>query len=138
MTFKNLLPFFKNFTSKEKGAKAEDLAVEYLVSKGFKILERNFRTTFGEIDIIAKKKSTLIFVEVKSEFSGDGFLAEEKIDKRKKEKILKVAEFFLVKNFQKLSKIKEIRFDVIVVRGIKEEIVHYESVFYKEGNFEGY
>jgi putative endonuclease len=125
---------FQRVTSKEKGEKAEELAVEYLISKGFEILEKNYRTSFGEIDIIAKKKTTLIFVEVKSEFGEDEFLAEEKVDFRKREKILKVAEYFLLKNFQKLSKIKEIRFDVIVVRIRKGEIVHYESAFYKERN----
>ena len=130
--------FLQKSTSKEKGAKAEDLAVDYLISKGFKILERNFRTSFGEIDIIAKKKSTLIFVEVKSEFSKAEFFAEEKITQQKKKKISQVAEYFLLKNLQKLSKIEEIRFDVIVVKGIKGEIVHYESAFYKEGNFTRY
>ncbi len=127
--------FFQSLTSKEKGAKAEDTAVDYLISKGFKILERNFRTSFGEIDIIAKKKDTLVFIEVKSEFGEEKFLAEEKVDERKRKKIFKVAEYFLLKNLKKLSKINEIRFDVIVIRGRKGEIIHYESAFFKEGDF---
>ena len=130
--------FLQRPTTKEKGAKAEDLVVEYLISKGFEILERNFRTSFGEIDIIARKKSTLVFVEVKSEFSEAEFLAEEKINQQKKKKISQVAEYFLLKNLQKLSKIEEIRFDVIVVKGVKGGIIHYESAFYKEGNFTRY
>ncbi|PMP68669.1 MAG: YraN family protein [Thermodesulfobacterium geofontis] len=130
--------FFQIFTPKEKGAKAEESAAEYLQSKGYKILERNYKTAFGEIDIIAKKKNSLIFVEVKSEFGKEEFLAEEKVDFKKREKILKSAEYFLLKNFQKLSKIEEIRFDVIVVKGKKGEIVHYESAFCKEGNFTRY
>uniref|UniRef100_A0A7C4P098 UPF0102 protein ENT66_05205 n=1 Tax=Thermodesulfobacterium geofontis TaxID=1295609 RepID=A0A7C4P098_9BACT len=130
--------FFQKLTSKEKGKKAEELAVEYLISKGFEILEKNYKTSFGEIDIIAKKRNILIFIEVKSEFGEDEFLAEEKVDFRKREKILKVAEYFLLKNFQKLSKIKEIRFDVIVLRIRKGEIIHYESAFYKERDFTRY
>jgi putative endonuclease len=130
--------FFQKLTSKEKGKKAEELALEYLISKGFEILEKNYKTSFGEIDIIAKKKNILVFVEVKSEFGEDEFLAEEKVDFRKREKILKVAEYFLLKNFQKLSKIKEIRFDVIVLRTRKGEIIHYESAFYKERDFTRY
>jgi len=130
--------FFQKLTSKEKGKKAEELALEHLISKGFEILEKNYKTSFGEIDIIAKKKNILVFVEVKSEFGEDEFLAEEKVDFRKREKILKVAEYFLLKNFQKLSKIKEIRFDVIVLRTRKGEIIHYESAFYKERDFTRY
>lgn len=51
--------FFQKLTSKEKGKKAEELALEYLISKGFEILEKNYKTSFGEIDIIAKKKNIL-------------------------------------------------------------------------------
>jgi putative endonuclease len=124
--------FFQELTSREKGKKAEAVAVDYLSSKGFKILEKNFRTSFGEIDIIGQKKDLLVFVEVKSEFGEEKFLAEEKVDTKKRERMIKVAEYFLLKNFRKLSKIKEIRFDVIVVRGRKGEIIHYESAFFKE------
>lgn len=126
--------FFQELTSKEKGAKAEDFAANYLCSKGYKILERNFKAPFGEIDIIAQKKETLIFVEVKSEFSNEELLAEEKVNLRKREKIFKVAEYFLLKNSEKLSKIKEIRFDVMVVKGKSGEVIHYESAFFKERN----
>jgi len=135
MKFKNL---FLRLSSKEKGEKAENLAISYLVSKGFKIIEKNFRTSFGEIDIIAQKNSVLVFVEVKSEFSNNDFFAEEKVNFKKKEKIFKVAEYFLLKNLKKLSKIKGIRFDVIIVKGKTGEIIHYESAFYKEECFTRY
>ena len=46
MKFKNL---FLKLSSKEKGEKAENLAISYLVSKGFKIIEKNFRTSFGDL-----------------------------------------------------------------------------------------
>ncbi len=85
---------FQKLTCKEKGKKAEDLAASYLHSKGFKIPERNFKTSFGEIDIIAKKKLTLVFVEVKSEFSKNEFFAKVKVDFRKKEKSLRLPKVF--------------------------------------------
>ena len=48
------------------GKESESLAVKYLKKKGYKILEENFRTNLGEIDIIAKDKDTVVFVEVKA------------------------------------------------------------------------
>ncbi|WP_038057234.1 YraN family protein [Thermodesulfobacterium hydrogeniphilum] len=133
MILKNL---FKKLSSKEKGQKSENIAEKYLKSKGFKILAKNYRTKAGEIDIIAIKNKTLVFVEVKSEIEKINFSAEEKVDFKKKNKIFKVAEHFLVKNLKKLRKIEDIRFDVIVVRfdNTKEEVIHYEGAFYKEGD----
>lgn len=53
--------------TREKGASGEDAAIEYLVSKGFTILTRNFRVKIGEIDCVARDRDgTLVFVEVKS------------------------------------------------------------------------
>ena len=48
------------------GKKSESLAVRYLKKNGYKILEQNYRNKIGEIDIIAKEKGTLVFVEVKA------------------------------------------------------------------------
>ncbi len=131
MILKNL---FKNLSSKEKGQKAERIAEKYLKSRGFKIIARNFRTRIGEIDLIAIKNRTLVFVEVKSEVEKVNLSAEEKVDLKKRQKIFKVAEEFLLKNQNKLKKVEDIRFDVIVVRfyNTKQEVIHYEGAFYKE------
>jgi len=51
---------------KEIGAKGEDIAVSYLKSRGYRILERNYRISFGEIDIIAEQGGHLVFIEVKT------------------------------------------------------------------------
>jgi putative endonuclease len=61
----------------ETGRLGEDLAAKFIEAKGYKILERNFRTQFGEIDIIAKKNGVLIFVEVKTLLRPDSFWATE-------------------------------------------------------------
>ncbi|QER42313.1 YraN family protein [Thermodesulfobacterium sp. TA1] len=121
---------FEVLSSKQKGGLAESLAEKYLKAQGFKIIAKNFRTKQGEIDLIAMKKDLLVFVEVKADFQGLDFIAEEKIDQRKIRKIFGVAEEFLFKNSKNLSKIKNIRFDVVVIRG--EEVFHYEDAFQKD------
>lgn len=113
------------------GASAEKLAEDYLKEKGYEILARNFRSPFGEIDLVVKKGKTLVFVEVKSGGSLKGH-PEERVDRKKQERIQKIGEYFLLKNFENLSKIKEVRFDVIAVDSEKGEIRHYESAFFAE------
>ncbi|MEZ0343616.1 MAG: YraN family protein [Caldimicrobium sp.] len=117
---------------KSIGKEAETLVENYFREKNFEILARNYRAKTGEIDLIVKKGETLVFVEIKSEASSKSFFPEEKVDVRKQEKIKKTAEIFMLKNFQKLSKIKEIRFDVVVVSLEKGEIRHYEGAFFAE------
>ena len=51
---------------KELGAKGEEIAVRYLKSRGYRILERNYRIRLGEIDIIAEQGADLVFIEVKT------------------------------------------------------------------------
>ena len=54
------------FQKKELGAKGEEIAVRYLKSRGYRILERNYRIRLGEIDIIAEQGADLVFIEVKT------------------------------------------------------------------------
>lgn len=82
----------------QKGRRGEEIAASYLRSKGFKILEQNFHTRFGEIDLIATKKSKTHFIEVKLKV-GDTFgTPEEMIDKRKIIQVLKTAQIYMMKN----------------------------------------
>ncbi len=91
---------------RELGALGEKLACEYLVKKGFKILGRNYRITFGEIDIIAKKKFKLFsknskiihFVEVKTIIAQSGFHPEDKVDFKKQKKLRQLSEIWLKNN----------------------------------------
>ncbi|MCS7278738.1 MAG: YraN family protein [Thermodesulfobacteriaceae bacterium] len=122
-------------SKKEKGKRAEALAEKYFISKGFEIVERNFRTKTGEIDLILKRESLLVFVEVKSTFGSQNFISEEKVDRIKQKKILTSAKFFWLKNYQKFSKIREIRFDVVVINLKNGELKHYESAFSEEISF---
>ncbi|MGC9772870.1 YraN family protein [Fervidobacterium islandicum] len=102
---------------------AEQIAAEYLKRKGYKIIERNYRTPYGEIDIIAKLGSSFVFVEVKS---GTGFRINpsERVDKIKYEKIYRSAEYYL-----KGKRYTRAQIDVVEVidKGIME-IKHYKNV----------
>ncbi|QCD43929.1 YraN family protein [Campylobacter mucosalis] len=79
------------------GKSSEDRACEYLKTLGFRILERNFRSRFGEIDIIALDENDILcFVEVKA--SGIGYDATFRLTRQKYSKILKTINFYLLKN----------------------------------------
>lgn len=93
------------------GILGEELACEYLKSKGYSIIDRNFWRPYGEIDIIAKKNGILAFFEVKAfqmrqndsakEFSGppiDGLLPEDNLTSSKLRKLRKICEMFAVKH----------------------------------------
>jgi putative endonuclease len=94
------------------GEKGESLAVRYLKKRGYKILEQNYRTALGEIDIIAKENKTIVFVEVKSRKSirfGNPKLA---VNPKKQRKISMVALQYLKTTQQSGAKA---RFDVVSV-----------------------
>jgi putative endonuclease len=106
----------------KQGIVYEDAATKYLVKKGYKILERNFKTKFGEIDIIALEKDVLVFIEVKGG-KDDLYDPAERADINKLKKVMRTAEFFINRykgNFE------EVRIDVISVNK-KLEITHYPS-----------
>ncbi len=81
--------------SRRLGNIAEDKAVKFLQKSGFGIVDRNFYSKFGEIDIIALKNRVLHFIEVKS---GKNFEPIYAITPQKIDKIIKTVNFFLLKN----------------------------------------
>lgn|SRR3989344_2129118 len=92
-------------TTKELGELGEKLACGYLADKGYDILGKNYRISFGEIDIIAKKlwklfknDKTIHFVEVKTIMNNDSFFPEEHVDFKKKRKLRHMAMLWLQKN----------------------------------------
>jgi len=111
---------------KLEGTNGENFACQYLINKGYKILYRNFRSKFGEIDIIANKGDLIIFVEVKLRNSnkfGKGF---EAVSKSKIEKIIKTSQYFI--SLQ--TEIYIYRYDVISIDDNK--ITHIENAFQYE------
>jgi putative endonuclease len=113
---------------KEKGRKGEDTAVNSLSKRGYRILERNFRTKRGEIDIVAlSPQNTLCFIEVKTRSSVEFGKGEEAVNSRKIAKITRTAESYINKRKWK----GDVRFDVISVVMNKdklERIEHIEAV----------
>jgi putative endonuclease len=114
---------------KTTGNQGEELAAQFLLRKGFRILERNYRTRKGEIDIIAQKAKTLAFVEVKTDRTGDFGAPEGWVTPRKQRQIARMALRYLrQRNFPGIDP----RFDVIGVtlREGKSEIEHIEGAFW--------
>jgi putative endonuclease len=77
------------------GERGEALAWNYLRKQGYEIIEKNFRTCFGEIDVVARKQGTIVFVEVKTRSNHRFGLPEEAIDWKKRRKLVQVAQAFL-------------------------------------------
>jgi len=114
--------------AKVAGRLGEDLAVHFLVKNGYNILERNFYSRFGEIDIIAGKSDYVVFVEVKYRKSASHSMPSEAVNFRKQEKMKKTALHYIGEN--DISN-KDFRFDIIEVTGAKElKINHIEHAFY--------
>jgi putative endonuclease len=94
------------------GQKGEELAVTRLKALNYKILERNFKCHLGEIDIIARDKSTLVFIEVKTRATRDFGGPAAAVHERKQRQLSKVALVYLSQ--KKLFNIPA-RFDVVAV-----------------------
>jgi putative endonuclease len=93
------------------GIDGESLAISYLKEHGYKIIERNYRTKIGEIDIIAKDRDTIVFIEVKARKS-KAYNPKEAITKSKKRKISMTALYYL-KTTRQLN--VRARFDVVAI-----------------------
>ncbi len=72
----------------------EEIAAEYLIKKGYKIIDRNFRKGYGEIDIIAVKDDVLVFIEVKTRTTNLFGGAKEAISYYKIKKLIRTAQFY--------------------------------------------
>lgn len=78
------------------GKLGEETAEKFLQGKGYKVLTKNFRSRFGEIDIIAQDKDTLVFVEVKTRWNKAYGYPQEAVTPRKIRSIIKTSEYFKV------------------------------------------
>ena len=134
----------KSLEDETTGEIGEKLAADYLKTRGFKIVARNFRAKFGELDIVCRKGRLLVFVEVKSVTSNpaqfaqeriqsgeqlSGFSPEQHFTKQKIARLKRAIEIFLIKN--KLGEINQ-RLDLIAIEldkdnGLKN-LRHYENV----------
>lgn len=94
------------------GKLGEQKACKYLTTKGYYILENNFRCKMGEIDIIAKDKNEIVFVEVKTRKSIKYGMPSEAINYNKRKHIYNAARYYILKNNLQTD---AIRFDAIEV-----------------------
>ena len=93
------------------GKKGEKLVEEYLKKQGCKILKRNYRTPFGEADIIAQDGDEIAFVEVKTRSSDSYGAPAEAVTRQKRERYMQIAKFYWVSS----GKEPNARFDVAQV-----------------------
>lgn len=115
-------------STKEKGDEAESRAARYLESRGYTIVDRNWRCRSGEIDIIAGCGEFLVFVEVKSLPNGSIDMLSHELNRTKQKKIIKTSKFYLQNNRQYSSKF--IRYDVLAL-----DVPDLESIYHIEGAF---
>lgn len=117
------------------GARGEELAEAYLKKEGYKIVSRNFRYGYGEIDLIAIKDEILIFMEVKSYQAKPLDLPEYRINKIKRKKMIETAYGFLEQNpqYEQFNR----QFDVLLVdfSQYPAQITHYPAAFWLEEPF---
>lgn len=116
----------------EVGRLGENLAAEFLAKRRYKILERNFRTRFGEIDLIAVKEGKLVFIEVKLKIGEDFGTPEEMIGSGKISQIERTAQSFLIlkPEYQDLYGSYQIDAVCIVLDKARRvrRISHYENI----------
>ena len=110
----------------EKGRLGEEIALKYIISKGGTIVEKNYRTTMGEIDLIARMNGELVFVEVISRSNINYGYPCEAVNYKKKRKITNVAKYYILDN--SLEDIS-VRFDVIEIYLTDKKINHIVNAF---------
>lgn len=115
------------FARLKLGEKGEALAVAYLQTKGYTLLQRNFRTQLGEIDCIFEDGEELVFVEVKTRTNASFGSPLEAVGRRKWQQITRVAQEYLARHndFD-----RAVRFDVVgVITGAPHTIEHIKNGF---------
>ena len=98
-------------TSYQRGIKAEEMAAWFLRLRGYKILERRYKTPVGEIDLIARRGGCTIFVEVKARGTMDDALYA--VQPKQAGRVMRAGEYYMARH--NLNN-QDVRFDVIAVR----------------------
>jgi len=114
--------------NRQFGREGESIAVDHLKKNGYKILQQNYRIKLGEIDIIAKDRDSIVFIEVKTRRTTRYGEPKWAITPRKKKKISMVALWYLKETNQSHSRA---RFDVVAIRtvGATDEIEIIKNAF---------
>lgn len=115
-------------TKAQTGQEGESLAADFLLKKGYTIMEKNYRYKHSEIDLIVQLANLLVFVEVKTKTNITYGNPEIAISKQKAAKVMEGAEYYIEKTDWKGN----VRFDVIAIIKKKSdvEVAHFEDAFY--------
>ncbi|UTN05502.1 YraN family protein [Flavobacterium bizetiae] len=114
------------------GKKGEELAVEYLLKEGYKILDRNWTFQKAEIDIIAQKESILAIVEVKTRSSLDFGAPQDFVKPKKIQLLIKAVNAYINDREKDFCNDLNIRFDIVAIHknGESFAIEHFTDAFY--------
>lgn len=93
------------------GQQNEDLALDFLQKKGLTLIQRNYRSRYGEIDLVMQDKAHIVFVEVRFRSSNEFGGALMSVDRHKQSKLIKCAQQYMAKESSRL----DFRFDVIAI-----------------------
>ena len=115
-------PQIGQMTEGEKGRWGEEAAAIYYQSQGFQVLERNYRSPFGEIDLIVSREDCLRFVEVKARTNSKYGRPADFVDRRKRDKIRRTAFHFLSQQSRQGTWTYYL-FDVVEVN-LREKTIH--------------
>lgn len=110
------------------GSEGEELAVKFLKKKEYNIIARNYKTPIGEIDIVAKDKDTIVFIEVKTRTNDSFGYPFEAVNQHKRQKLKNLALLYLKKQRHEFP----VRFDVISIscaQNGKKSIEHIIDAF---------
>lgn len=107
--------------TRQTGARKEKNAADYLVSIGYEILSMNFKSRFGEIDIVAREGKYLVFIEVKYRSNHNCGYPEDAVNTAKQKRIYKTAAYYLYSNRLDVGQL--CRFDVVLVEEGRMEVI---------------
>lgn len=116
---------------RQKGTQIEEKVADHLKKHGMQLLERNFRSRQGEVDLIGYHDGYLVFVEVKFRSSTIKGSPQEAVGLKKQQRICAVADYYRCTHGIRLS--VPVRYDVVAILG--EEINWYQNAFPHRGSF---
>ncbi|OHX65817.1 YraN family protein [Flammeovirga pacifica] len=120
-----------NKTPKQQlGTKGENIACDYLETKGYTILRKNYKAGYHEIDIICQKNRFLVFIEVKTRSSVSFGMPEQHLSKQQEKNITNAAIRFT--DSQKFDQLPLVRYDIIsiVFQGLEYKLSHFQDAFH--------
>jgi len=109
----------------DRGRFGEELALEYFLKRDYQLLARNYRTRYGEIDVVVEKGEVVVFIEVRTRQNNGMGAPVETITRAKRHRLIKTALHFIQR---KRMQNRQFRFDVFIIDG--QNLEHIENAFY--------